>query len=63
MSLPSRTFADPGVRNYAVVTLAYWADTLADGAIRTLVLFYFSQQGYSALQVALRRPTTRTRCA
>ena len=53
MSLPSRTFADPGVRNYAVVTLAYWADTLADGAIRTLVLFYFSQQGYSALQVAL----------
>ena len=51
MSLPSRTFADPGVRNYAVVTLAYWADTLADGAIRTLVLFYFSQQGYSALQV------------
>jgi MFS family permease len=41
-----------GVRNYAMVTLAYWSDTLADGAIRTLVLFYFSQLGYSALQVA-----------
>jgi MFS family permease len=41
-----------GVRNYAVVTIAYWADTLADGAIRTLVLFYFYQLGYSALQVA-----------
>jgi len=41
-----------GVRNYALVTLAYWADTLADGAIRTLVLFYFYQLGYSALQVA-----------
>lgn len=40
------------VRNYAVVTIAYWADTLADGAIRTLVLFYFYQLGYSALQVA-----------
>lgn len=40
------------VRNYAVVTLAYWADTLADGAIRTLVLFYFYQLGYSALEVA-----------
>lgn len=40
------------VRNYAVVTLAYWADTLADGAIRMLVLFYFYQLGYSALQVA-----------
>ena len=41
-----------GVRNYALVTLAYWADTLADGAIRTLVLFYFYQLGYNALQVA-----------
>lgn len=40
------------LRNYAVVTGAYWADTLADGAIRTLVLFYFHQLGYSALQVA-----------
>src|SRR6266403_1129399 len=44
--------AKTGVRNYAVVTLAYWADTLADGAIRTLALFYFYQLGYSALQVA-----------
>lgn len=48
--------ADPsaksGVRNYAIVTLAYWADTLADGAVRMLVLFYFYQLGYSALQVA-----------
>src|SRR3954452_4122219 len=40
------------VRNYALVTLAYWCDTLADGAIRTLVLFYFYQLGYGALQVA-----------
>src|SRR6267143_4012185 len=44
--------AKAGVRNYAVVTVAYWADTLADGAIRTLVLFYFYKLGYSALQVA-----------
>ncbi|MGL5018174.1 MAG: organoarsenical effux MFS transporter ArsJ [Luteolibacter sp.] len=44
--------ASPSVRNYAIVTLAYWADTLADGAIRMLVLFYFSKLGYSALQVA-----------
>jgi MFS family permease len=40
------------VRNYAVVTAAYWADTLADGAIRMLVLFYFYELGYTALQVA-----------
>lgn len=44
--------ASPSVRNYAIVTLAYWADTMADGAIRMLVLFYFSKLGYSALQVA-----------
>jgi MFS family permease len=43
---------NPAVRNYAIVTLAYWADTLADGAIRMLVLFYFYELGYSALQVA-----------
>ena len=29
------------LRNYALVTGAYWADTIADGAIRVLVLFYF----------------------
>jgi len=39
-------------RNYGLVTIAYWADTLADGAIRTLVLFYFYSLGYSAIQVA-----------
>src|ERR1041385_9233697 len=44
--------AKNGVRNYVLVTLAYWCDTLADGAIRTLVLFYFYKLGYSALQVA-----------
>ena len=44
--------SSPAVRNYALVTLAYWADTLADGAIRMLVLFYFHQLGYSAFQVA-----------
>ncbi len=32
--------------------MAYWADTLADGAIRMLVLFYFHELGYSAFQVA-----------
>ena len=46
------TAASPAVRNYAIVTLAYWADTLADGAIRMLVLFYFYKLGYTAFQVA-----------
>jgi len=39
-------------RNYVLVTGAYWADTLTDGATRMLVLFYFYQLGYSAFQVA-----------
>jgi len=40
------------LRNYILVTGAYWADTLVDGATRTLVLFYFDRLGYTPLQVA-----------
>jgi MFS family permease len=40
------------LRNYVIVTAAYWADTLVDGATRVLVLFYFYERGYSAFQVA-----------
>ncbi len=40
------------LRNYVLVTGAYWVDTLVDGATRTLVLFYFDQLGYTPLQVA-----------
>ena len=40
------------LRNYMLGTVAYWTETLVDGATRTLVLFYFDRLGYSALQVA-----------
>lgn len=52
---PSAMAAKPSVnlRNYALVTAAYWADTLTDGAVRMLVLLYFHQQGYSAIEVAM----------
>ena len=40
------------MRNYALVTAAYWADTVADGAIRILVLFYFYERGYTPFQLA-----------
>jgi MFS family permease len=40
------------LRNYVLVTAAYWADTLTDGAIRMLVLFYFFERGYTPFQVA-----------
>jgi predicted MFS family arabinose efflux permease len=41
------------LRNYSIVTGAYWADTIADGASRMLVLFYFYERGYSPFKVAL----------
>jgi MFS family permease len=41
------------LRNYAIVTSAYWADTIADGAGRMLVLFYFYERGYSPFKVAM----------
>ena len=44
--------ADGDLRNYVLVTAAYWADTIADGAIRLLVLFYFYEQGYTPFQLA-----------
>src|SRR4029078_12926708 len=46
---PSLTAAAPsiGARNYAIVTAAYWAFTLTDGALRMLVLLHFNQLGYS----------------
>ncbi len=40
------------LRNYVLVTAAYWTDTLADGASRILVLFYFYELGYTPFEVA-----------
>ena len=39
-------------RDYAVVTAAYWAFTLTDGALRMLVLLHFHQLGYTPVQLA-----------
>jgi len=41
------------LRQYMVVTMAYWSFTLTDGALRMLVLLYFYQLGYSPFEVAL----------
>jgi len=40
------------VRNYALVTAAYWGFTLTDGALRMLVLLHFHTLGYSPVQLA-----------
>ncbi len=40
------------LRNYVLVTAAYWVETLVDGATRMLVLFYFYELGYSPFAIA-----------
>lgn len=40
------------LRNYILVTAAYWSDTVTDGATRMLVLFHFHNLGYTPLAVA-----------
>src|SRR4051812_12151525 len=40
------------VRNYILVTIAYWAFTLTDGALRMLVLLHFHQLGYTPVELA-----------
>jgi predicted MFS family arabinose efflux permease len=40
------------IRNYILVTAAYWAFTLTDGALRMLVLLHFHNLGYSPVELA-----------
>ena len=40
------------LRSYALVTGAYWAFTITDGALRMLVLLHFAFLGYSPLTLA-----------
>jgi hypothetical protein len=40
------------LRAYAVVTAAYWAFMLSDGALRMLVLLHFNAMGFTPIQLA-----------
>lgn len=40
------------VRSYALVTIAYWAFTLTDGALRMLVLMHFHALGYTPVELS-----------
>lgn len=40
------------LRSYLVVTAAYWAFTLTDGALRMLVLLHFHELGYAPVELA-----------
>lgn len=41
-----------GFKVYVIITLAYWAFTLTDGAIHMLVVLHFHNLGFSPLQIA-----------
>jgi predicted MFS family arabinose efflux permease len=41
------------MRDYLIVTAAYWGFTLTDGALRMLVLFHFFKLGYSPFALAM----------
>ncbi|MFT7186024.1 MAG: hypothetical protein ACI84K_001414, partial [Pseudohongiellaceae bacterium] len=43
---------DKKLSQYLTVTGCYWAFTLTDGALRMLVVLYFHQLGYGALEIA-----------
>src|SRR3989337_605078 len=49
VAVPAPTIS---IRNYAIVTAAYWAFTLTDGALRMLVLLHFNDLGYTPVQLA-----------
>ena len=40
------------LRSYVLVTIAYWAFTLTDGALRMLVLMHFHALGYTPVELA-----------
>jgi len=44
---------EAGLRNYLIVTAAYWGFTLTDGALRMLVLLHFHRLGFSPFTLAL----------
>ena len=41
------------LRNYALVTGAYWGFTLTDGALRMLVLLHFDRLGYIVVTTSI----------
>jgi len=43
---------DKNLRNYCLVTAAYWGYTITDGALRMLVLLHFNQLGYTPIEIA-----------
>ena len=47
------TNSNSALKNYILVTIAYWGLTITDGAIRMLVLLHFHTLGYTPIQNSL----------
>ena len=50
--MSSSTFKPESLRNYAIITAAYWGFTVTDGALRMMVLLHFHVLGYTPFKIA-----------
>lgn len=50
--MTSSTFKPESIRNYAIITAAYWGFTITDGALRMMVLLHFHVLGYTPFAIA-----------
>ncbi|MBD2233444.1 organoarsenical effux MFS transporter ArsJ [Phormidium tenue] len=51
--MTTSTFKPESLRNYAIITAAYWGFTLTDGALRMMVLLHFHVLGYRPFAIAM----------
>jgi MFS family permease len=51
--MSSSSFKPESLRNYALITAAYWGFTITDGALRMLVLLHFHVLGYTPFKIAM----------
>jgi MFS family permease len=51
--MTSSSFKPESLRNYAIITAAYWGFTITDGALRMMVLLHFHVLGYSPFEIAM----------
>ncbi len=51
--MTSSTFKPESLRNYALITAAYWGFTITDGALRMMVLLHFHVLGYTPFEIAM----------
>jgi MFS family permease len=51
--MTSSNFKPESLRNYAIITAAYWGFTITDGALRMMVLLHFHVLGYTPFEIAM----------